>query len=60
MFKNKVLLCLAVSLIPFVLFAQISSYEMVKQMGRGLNLGNVLSAPVEGNWSPAGNGAIFY
>jgi len=26
---------------------------MVKQMGRGLNLGNVLSAPVEGNWSPA-------
>ena len=53
MFKNKVLLCLAISLIPFVLFAQISSYEMVKQMGRGLNLGNVLSAPVEGNWSPA-------
>ena len=37
---------------PFVLFAQISSYEMVKQMGRGLNLGNVLSAPIEGNWSP--------
>ena len=53
MLKNKVLLCLASSLIPFVLFAQISSYEMVKQMGRGLNLGNVLSAPVEGNWSPA-------
>ncbi len=52
MFKNKVLLCLAVSLMPFVLFAQISSYEMVKQMGRGLNLGNVLSAPIEGNWSP--------
>ena len=36
---------------PFVLFAQISSYEMVKQMGRGLNLGNVLSAPIEGNWA---------
>ena len=36
---------------PFVLFAQISSYEMVKQMGRGINLGNVLSAPVEGNWA---------
>ena len=51
MFKNKVLLCLAISLIPFVLFAQISSYEMVKQMGRGLNLGNVLSAPIEGNWA---------
>ena len=52
MFKNKVLLCLVVSLVPFMLFAQISSYEMVKQMGRGINLGNVLSAPVEGNWSP--------
>ena len=52
MLKNKVLLCLAVSLMPFVLFSQISSYEMVKQMGRGLNLGNVLSAPIEGNWSP--------
>jgi len=36
---------------PFVLFSQTSSYEMVKQMGRGLNLGNVLSAPVEGNWA---------
>ena len=51
MLKNKVLLCLAVSLMPFVLFSQTSSYEMVKQMGRGLNLGNVLSAPVEGNWA---------
>jgi endoglucanase len=51
MLKNKVLLCLAVSLMPFVLFSQTSSYEMVKQMGRGINLGNVLSAPVEGNWA---------
>ena len=51
MLKNKVLLFLLGSLMPFVLFAQISSYEMVKQMGRGLNLGNVLSAPIEGNWA---------
>ena len=26
---------------------------MVEKMGRGINLGNVLSAPAEGNWSPA-------
>ena len=25
---------------------------MVAQMGRGINLGNVFSAPTEGNWSP--------
>jgi len=34
-------------------FAQTSPYDMVAQMGRGINLGNVLSAPAEGNWSPA-------
>ncbi|MBG7630706.1 MAG: cellulase family glycosylhydrolase, partial [Bacteroidetes bacterium] len=28
-----------------------TGYEMVEKMGRGINLGNVLSAPVEGNWS---------
>lgn len=52
MLKNKVLLLLVVHLVPFVLFAQTSAYDMVFQMGRGLNLGNVFSAPVEGNWSP--------
>ncbi|GAA4280783.1 hypothetical protein GCM10022260_12040 [Gaetbulibacter aestuarii] len=26
---------------------------MVAKMGRGINLGNVLSAPYEGNWAPA-------
>jgi len=52
MFKNKVLLYLVVSLMPFVLFAQTSASDMVAQMGRGINLGNVLSAPTEGNWSP--------
>jgi len=26
---------------------------MIEKMGRGINLGNVLSAPVEGNWAPA-------
>jgi len=52
MFKNKVLLYLVVSLMPFVVFAQTSASDMVAQMGRGINLGNVLSAPTEGNWSP--------
>ena len=31
---------------------QVSSYKLVQDMGRGLNLGNVLSAPIEGNWAP--------
>ena len=29
-----------------------SSWEVVEAMGRGINLGNTLSAPVEGNWAP--------
>lgn len=33
-------------------YSQINSYDMVEKMGRGINLGNVLSAPIEGNWSP--------
>ncbi|GAA3576541.1 glycoside hydrolase family 5 protein [Snuella lapsa] len=33
--------------------SQITPQQMVSDMGRGINLGNVLSAPVEGNWAPA-------
>ena len=51
MLKNKVLLFLVVNLVPFVLFAQTSPSDMVTQMGRGINLGNVFSAPIEGNWA---------
>ena len=36
-----------------VAFTQITSHEMVSKMGRGINLGNILSAPKEGNWAPA-------
>jgi len=36
----------------FFLQAQTKPFQMVKRMGRGINLGNTLSAPVEGNWSP--------
>ena len=31
--------------------AQSTSFEIVEEMGRGINLGNVLSAPTEGNWA---------
>ena len=33
-------------------FSQTSTWDIVEQMGRGINLGNTLSAPVEGNWAP--------
>ena len=33
-------------------YAQITPQEIVKKMGRGINLGNTLSAPYEGNWAP--------
>lgn len=35
------------------LFSQTNPRQMVKKMGRGINIGNVLSAPIEGNWAPA-------
>ena len=59
MLKNKVLLLLVVYLAPFVLFAQTAPYDMVSQMGRGINLGNVLSAPIEGNWAAAAEEQYF-
>ncbi len=31
--------------------AKSTSFEIVEEMGRGINLGNVLSAPTEGNWA---------
>ena len=33
------------------LLAQISPHAMLRRMDRGINLGNVMQAPVEGNWS---------
>ena len=51
MFINKAtfLVCLFNS---FMLCSQTSNWEIVQAMGRGINLGNTLSAPVEGNWAP--------
>ncbi|WP_282136366.1 cellulase family glycosylhydrolase [Seonamhaeicola maritimus] len=33
--------------------AQVTPQQMISNMGRGINIGNALSAPVEGNWAPA-------
>ena len=38
--------------LQFSTFSQIKPYDVVEKMGRGINLGNVFSAPVVGNWSP--------
>ena len=39
--------------------AQQTPQQLVDKMGRGVNLGNVLSAPVEGNWSGAATEQYF-
>ena len=52
MFKKTVLLFLIVLLAPFMIFAQAKTgADRVLEMGRGIDLGNVLSAPTEGDWS---------
>jgi endoglucanase len=53
-FKNLLLL-----LVAGFLSAQQTPQELVTKMGRGLNLGNVLSAPVEGNWAGAATEQYF-
>ena len=53
-FKNLLLL-----LVAGFLSAQQTPQELVTNMGRGLNLGNVLSAPVEGNWAGAATEQYF-
>ncbi|WPR71975.1 cellulase family glycosylhydrolase [Flavobacterium sp. NG2] len=42
------------------IFAQAATpQQMVARMGRGINLGNTLSAPFEGNWAPAVQESYF-
>ena len=53
-FKNLLLV-----LVAGFLSAQQTSQELVKKMGRGINLGNVLSAPIEGNWAGAATEQYF-
>ena len=54
--NNLYLLCICTA---GFLIAQSSPQEMIEKMGRGINLGNVLSAPVEGNWSGAATEQYF-
>ena len=54
--NNLYLLCICAA--GFFVGSIISS-EMIEKMGRGINLGNVLSAPVEGNWSGAATEQYF-
>ena len=53
---NKTLLLI---LVAGFLNAQQTPQQLVEKMGRGINLGNVLSAPVEGNWSGAATEQYF-
>ena len=47
----KKIILIFLTFISLKFFAQSSPFEIVEQMGRGINLGNVLSAPTEGNWA---------
>lgn len=49
--KTKFLITLVLLLSNFFTYSQTTPHEMVQRMGRGINLGNVMSAPIEGNWS---------
>lgn len=51
--------CLMCIFISGYFFGQSTPQEMVNAMGRGINLGNVLQAPVEGNWSSAATEKYF-
>ena len=46
-------------LVAGFLNAQNTPQQLVEKMGRGINLGNVLSAPVEGNWAGAATEQYF-
>lgn len=43
-----------------VIFCQLSPQQIIKKMDRGINLGNTLNAPIEGNWAPAVQESYFY
>ena len=53
-FKNLLLV-----LVAGFLSAQQTPQALVTEMGRGINLGNVLSAPIEGNWAGAATEQYF-
>ena len=45
------MLIIGLSLFGTVSFGQVTPWEMVEKMGKGINLGNTLEAPKEGDWS---------
>lgn len=51
--KHKNILSLIIFSLTLTTFGQMSPSQMVANMERGINAGNVLSAPKEGNWAPA-------
>ena len=53
-FKNLLLI-----LVAGFLNAQQTPQALVTKMGRGISLGNVLSAPSEGNWAGAATEQYF-
>ncbi len=49
---NKILILCATLLLTGTLNAQITPHEAVAQMKRGINMGNTLEPPYEGDWAP--------
>ena len=45
------LFIIGLSLSGSVTFGQVTPWEMAERMGKGINLGNTLEAPYEGDWS---------
>jgi aryl-phospho-beta-D-glucosidase BglC (GH1 family) len=43
-----------------VVSGQVTPWEMVARMGKGINLGNTLEAPNEGDWSSPAEGYYFH
>jgi len=54
------LLFIGLSLFGTISFGQVTPWEMVERMGKGINLGNTLEAPDEGNWSAPAEEYYFH
>lgn len=47
----KKILASCLVFLPFILSAQTKAFEINRQLGRGINFGNMFEAPSEGEWS---------
>ncbi len=54
------LLFIGLSLSGIVTFGQVTPWEMVTRMGKGINMGNTLEAPDEGDWSAPAEEYYFH